>query len=172
MLIIGYGRIGTVLSAMLRGMGANVTAVVKSGYKAALASSNGHKAIMCTEMDAHLHEADIIFNTVPEILLDRRNMKHIRKSTLIIDLASPPYGVDVNASRDFGLKVLFTNSLPGKIAPVTTAGYILETINNIIAEDISASVCTAQLGGFSSPSGDNAPSKAVYLEVLHGKGGV
>jgi len=50
------------------------------------------------------------------------------------DLASPPYGVDVNAARDFGLKVLFTNSLPGKIAPVTTAGYILETINHIIAE--------------------------------------
>ncbi|MCL2528520.1 MAG: dipicolinate synthase subunit DpsA [Defluviitaleaceae bacterium] len=134
-LILGYGRIGSVLGSMLRGMGARVSTVVRSGSKAALASSGGHIPIMYGEMDACLPEADIIINTVPEILLDRRNMKHIRKDTLIIDLASPPYGVDVTASRDFGLKALFTNSLPGKIAPVTTAGYILETINNIIAED-------------------------------------
>ena len=136
MLIIGYGRIGTVLCSMLRGMGAKVSAVVNSGHGAALANSCGHKVVFFEEMDKHLNKADIIFNTVPEILLDKRNMKHIRKDTLLIDLASPPYGVDVNAARDFGLKVMFTNSLPGKIAPVTTAGYILETINHIIAENL------------------------------------
>ena len=134
MLVIGYGRIGTVLCRMLRGMGANVSAIVNSGHSAALAKSSGHEAIMYEEMDKHLSNADIIFNTVPEILLDRRNMKYIKKGTLIIDLASPPYGVDVNASRDFCLKVMFTNSLPGKIAPVTTAGYIHETVNQIITE--------------------------------------
>jgi len=135
MLVIGYGRIGTVLCKMLGGMGARVMAVVNSGHKAALANSCGHGAVLFDEMDGFLSEADIIFNTVPKILLDKRNMKHIRKDTLIIDLASPPYGVDVSASRDFCIKVLFTNSLPGKIAPVTTAGYILETINNIIAKE-------------------------------------
>ena len=134
MLVIGYGRIGTVLSGMLRGMGANVSAVVNSSHRAALAKSCGHKAVHFEDMEKHLSEADVIFNTVPEILLNRRNMKHIRKNTLIIDLASPPYGVDVDAARDFGLKALFTNSLPGKIAPVTTAGYILETVNRIIEE--------------------------------------
>jgi len=134
MLVIGYGRIGTVLSAMLRGMGAIVSTVVNSGHAAALAKSCGHKTIAFEDMEKHLGEADVIFNTVPNILLDKRNMKYIRQNTLIIDLASPPYGVDVNASRDFGLKVLFTNSLPGKVAPVTAAGYILETINHIISE--------------------------------------
>ena len=138
MLVIGYGRIGTVLCRMLRGMGANVKAVVNSSQGAALAKSCGHEAIMYEEMDKHLNNADIIFNTVPEILLDRRNMKYIKKGTLVIDLASPPYGVDVNASHDFCIKVMFTNSLPGKIAPVTTAGYILETVNQIIAELCSA----------------------------------
>jgi len=135
MMVIGYGRIGTVLSSMLRGMGAQVSAVVRSGAKAALASSAGHKAILFEDMEKYLCEPEIIFNTVPEILLNRGNMKHIKKGTIIIDLASPPYGVDVGAARDFGIKVLFTNSLPGKVAPVTTAGYILETINSIIAED-------------------------------------
>jgi len=134
MMIIGYGRIGTVLSGMLRGMGADVSTVVNSGHAAALAASCGHRAIFYEEMDTYLKEADVIFNTVPEILIDKRNMKHIRKNTLIVDLASPPYGVDVNDARDFYLKVMFTNSLPGKIAPITTAEYILETISHIIAE--------------------------------------
>jgi len=134
MLVIGYGRIGKVLSGMLRGIGAQVSVVVNKNEASALAKSNGHNAVFFTDMDAHLKHADVIFNTVPKILLDKGNMKHIRKETLVIDLASPPYGVDVNDSRDFGLKVLYTNSLPGKIAPITTASYILETVNHVIAE--------------------------------------
>ena len=134
MMVIGYGRIGKVLSGMLRGMGANVLVVVNRGEAAALAESSGHKAIYFEDMESNLKNADVIFNTVPRILLDKNNMCHIRKRTLIVDLASPPYGVEVNDSRDFGLKVLYTNSLPGKIAPITTASYILETINSILGE--------------------------------------
>jgi dipicolinate synthase subunit A len=132
--VIGYGRVGRMLADMLRGMYAHVTAVVNKSEAAAAALRAGHSAVYYQEMDAQLKKADIIFNTVPKTLLDKKNMSHIRKDTLIIDLASPPYGVDVNDSRDFGLKVLYTNSLPGKIAPVTTASYILETVRHIVAE--------------------------------------
>jgi len=140
MMVIGYGRIGAILCGMLRGMGANVTAVVRPGAKGALASSVGHKAILIEDMEERLHEADIIFNTVPQILLDRRNLHLIRPKTLLIDLASPPYGIDVDASRDLGLRVLFANSLPGKVAPKTTAKYILDTVSNIIAEETGMSL--------------------------------
>ena len=133
-MVIGYGRIGKVLSGMLRGLGVEVLAVVNSDEAAAMAESNGHWSIFHKDMESNMQYADVIFNTVPQILLDKNNMQHIRKDTLIIDLASPPYGVEVNDSRDFGLKVLYTNSLPGKIAPVTTASYILETINRILEE--------------------------------------
>ena len=132
MMVIGYGRIGKVLSGMLRGIGAKVMAIVNTDEAAAQAESCGHEAIHFNQMEASLKYADVIFNTVPEILLDRTNMQHIRKNTLIIDLASPPYGVEVNDCREFGLKVLYTNSLPGKIAPVTTASYIWSTVKNIL----------------------------------------
>ncbi|MCL2420240.1 MAG: dipicolinate synthase subunit DpsA [Defluviitaleaceae bacterium] len=132
MMVIGYGRIGKILAAMLRGIGAKVLAVVNSDEAAAFAESSGHKAIYFEDMENNLKNADVIFNTVPKILLNKDNMRHIRKNTLLIDLASPPYGVEVNDSRDFGLKVLYTNSLPGKVAPVTTASYILETVNSIM----------------------------------------
>jgi dipicolinate synthase subunit A len=134
MMIIGYGRIGKMLGGMLRGMGAKVTAVVNKSEAAAQAKSNSHEVVFFEDMENRLKYSDVIFNTVPEILLNKDNMRHIRKDTLIVDLASPPYGVDVNDSRDFGLKVLYASSLPGKIAPITTASYILETVNQIIAE--------------------------------------
>ncbi|MDR1665128.1 MAG: dipicolinate synthase subunit DpsA [Clostridiales bacterium] len=134
MLVVGYGRVGKVLSGMLRGIGARVTAVVNKSSAAAAARCCGHEPVFFEEMEACLKHADIIFNTVPHTLLDKTNMKHIRKDTLLIDLSSPPYGVDVNDSRDFGLKVLYTNSLPGKIAPVTTAAYILDTVSHMVDE--------------------------------------
>ena len=134
MMIIGYGRIGKILAGMLRGIGANVFAVVNSDESAAAAKSAGHTAIHFTDLNEHLKYANVIFNTVPKTLLDKSNMKDIPKNTLIIDLASPPYGVDVNSWRDFGLKVLYASSLPGKVAPVTTATYIWDTVKRILEE--------------------------------------
>ena len=134
MLVIGYGRVGKALAQMLRGIGAKVTVVVNKSEAAARAVGSGHTPVYFEDMDGALKQAEVIFNTVPHTLLDKSNMRHVRKDTLIIDLASPPYGVDANDSRDFGLKVLYTNSLPGKIAPVTTASYILDTVRHIIAE--------------------------------------
>jgi len=134
MMVIGYGRIGTVLCRMLGGMGAKVLAIVNTAHAAAQAKSAGHEVVFFENMNARLPQADVIFNTVPEILLDDRNLPLVRESTLIIDLASAPNGVDASISRALGLKALFTNSLPGKIAPKTTGAYILSTINQIISE--------------------------------------
>jgi len=134
MMVIGFGRIGTALCKMLSGIGAKVCAVVNSAHAAALAKSTGYEVIFFKDINSNLHRADVIFNTVPTILLDEHNLPIVRKSTLIIDLASPPNGVDASVSRALGLKALFTNSLPGKVAPITTASYILDTVNQIISE--------------------------------------
>ena len=133
-MVIGFGRIGTILCRMLRGIGAKVSAVVNSPRGFALAKSAGHDAINFAEINDYLPHVDVIYNTVPHIILDKNNMGLIKKQTLIIDLASPPYGVDAMAGRDLGLKILFSTSLPGKVAPVTTATYMLQTIHQIIEE--------------------------------------
>ena len=140
-MVIGYGRIGTALCRMLRGIGAKVSTVVNSAHSFALAESVGHNAINFEKMNEHLPYMDVIYNTVPEIILDKSNMHLIKEKTLIIDLASPPYGVDAVAGRDMGLKILFSSSLPGKIAPVTTATYMLSTINQIIKAFCKSGVC-------------------------------
>jgi len=131
-LVIGYGRIGTVLCRMLAGIGANVTVVVNSAKAFAQAKSAFHTPVYFSEMNEFLHNTDVVYNTVPSTVLDSTNMHFLKSNTLIIDLASPPYGVDVIAGRDLGLKILFSSSLPGKVAPATTAAYMLDTIWEII----------------------------------------
>ena len=134
-MVIGYGRIGTVLSRMLCGMGAKVTAIVNTPHAAALALSAGHEAVHFSDMNKILRNADVIFNTVPHIILDETNLQKVRKNTLIIDLASAPNGVDGAVSRALGLKTLFASSLPGKVAPLTTAEYMLKTIEGLISHE-------------------------------------
>ena len=43
-----------------------------------------------------------------------------------------PAGVDFDAAKSLGLKVIWALSLPGKTAPVTSGAIIKDTIMNII----------------------------------------
>jgi dipicolinate synthase subunit A len=108
--------------------------VVNSTQAAALAQSAGHDVIYFDDLVEGLNTADVIFNTVPKIILDEKNLPQVRKNAVIIDLASTPNGVDFSAARSLGIKTLFASSLPGKIAPKTTAKYIHATVERIIAE--------------------------------------
>lgn len=131
-LILGYGRIGKPLSKMLQGFSADVYVGVYKTDAYAAVRSMGCKAVYTDSLREYLPEMDIIFNTVPKVLLDETNLKLLRPGRLIIDMASKPFGVDYESSKRLGVKVLWAPSLPGKIAPDTAADYIKETIYEII----------------------------------------
>ncbi len=133
-MVIGFGRIGKILAKMLQGIGANVYMAVNGYDKAALASGYGYHAVDVEKLTDYLGNMNIIFNTVPKMLLYNANMKYINKNCLIIDLASTPFGVNFEHSKDFGLNVLYANSLPGKVAPATVGHYIKETIYSILKD--------------------------------------
>ena len=50
----------------------------------------------------------------------------------VIDLASRPGGVDMDAAAALGVRVIWALSLPGKVAPVTSGRYIKDTIYHIM----------------------------------------
>ena len=133
-MVLGYGRIGKILCKMLHGIGAHVHAVVRQYSDAAIVRSFGYTPIFFNNLQENLCNMDVIFNTVPSIILDKNNLKFIQKDCVIIDMASKPFGVDYEASKGEGLKVMWASSLPGKVAPVTAADYIKETVYNILSE--------------------------------------
>ena len=82
----------------------------------------------------NLKKYDVIINTVPHIILNEERLKHVKKDCLLIDLASNPGGIDKTAVKDNQLKFVWALSLPGKVAPTTSAEFIKDTIYNIIKE--------------------------------------
>lgn len=133
-LIIGFGRIGKVLGKMLKGIGANVSVSARKHSDLAWIDSNGYNAIHNCELSKKVSGYDVIFNTVPALVLDKTVLANINPDTLIIDLASKPGGVDFATAKDLGLKVIWSLGLPGKVAPITSGKIIKDTIINILEE--------------------------------------
>lgn len=130
-LIIGNGRIGKILAKMLYGFGALVNVVARRHDDLAWIESYGYSSHHVIDMEDILEEMDVIFNTVPSMMLNRELLKKINPECPIIDLASKPGGVDFDAGREFGLNVIWALSLPAKIAPVTAAKIVKDAVYNI-----------------------------------------
>lgn len=133
-LILGAGRIAKVLIDMLRGFHVNVTVAARKCSDLAWARVYGCRAVHIYDMDTAIADADIVFNTVPAMLLDEKKLKLLRNSCLVIDLASKPGGVDFDTAGNMGVKAIWLLSLPGKVAPLTSGKIIAETIENILSE--------------------------------------
>ncbi len=133
-LVLGFGRIGKVLSKMLAGIGAKVTVEARKHSDIAWVKSYGYQGIYLYEIGNYIGKFDIIFNTIPKVMLDQQTLSKISKECLVIDLASKPGGVDFEMARNLGVKAIWALSLPGKVASDTAGEIIKDTILNMIEE--------------------------------------
>lgn len=133
-LVVGYGRIGKMLSASLKNLGAEVVCSARKTADIALIECNGLKAVNTNEIVDDISSFNIIFNTVPHCVLPESVLNFVRADTLIIDLASKPGGIDFECAQSLGLKVIWATSLPGKVAPETSGKIITHTVFNMISE--------------------------------------
>lgn len=133
-LILGYGRVGKTLAKMLQGIGANVYVEARKYADLAWIKSFGYKPVVLSELSQTVKNINVLFNTIPSIVLNNDILKLLNPDCLIIDLASKPGGVDFEKAKEMGLKAIWALSLPGKVAPVTAAEFIRDTAYNIIEE--------------------------------------
>lgn len=133
-LIMGFGRVGKVLAKMLDGIGAKVSCEARKNSDIAWIKAYGYNPIHLSELDGELGNYDLIINTIPFQILDERRLQLVKKNCTILDLSSNPGGVDRSAARKLGLKLIWALSLPGKVAPITSAEFIKETLYHILKE--------------------------------------
>ena len=139
--VIGYGRIGKMLAQKLKLMDAHVTVAARKTTDIALAESNGMSCLPIvirdgsSSLESIAEGYDVIFNTVPEWIIDRKILREMNPKTLIIDLASAPGGIDIQVAKEEGIRVIWALSLPGKNSPFTAGKIIAETIVQIIDEE-------------------------------------
>lgn len=132
--VIGFGRIGKVLSKFLRGFGADVFVVARRVESLVWADCYDCNPVEHKDIASVLGEADVVFNTVPSMVLDKNYLELLQKQCLIVDLASKPGGVNFDIAKDLGLKVIWALSLPAKIAPHTAAKIVRDAVYNIWKE--------------------------------------
>ncbi|MDP4108862.1 MAG: dipicolinate synthase subunit DpsA [Bacillota bacterium] len=93
-LVIGNGRIGKILACYLQGLGARVTVSARKCTDFAWIYAFGQEVLDTRLLEGNLSRFDIIFNTVPELVLNEARLLEVKEDCLIIDLASKPGGAD------------------------------------------------------------------------------
>ena len=133
-LVLGFGRVGKVLARTLAALGAETYVEARKFSDLSWIACYGYHGVYLPDLEETLGRYDMVFNTIPHEILTRERMEKLRKDCLVVDLASAPGGVDLEAAQKTGLKAVSALSLPGKVAPQTAGEIIGRTIINIISD--------------------------------------
>ncbi len=133
-LVIGYGRCGKILANMLKGIGADVSVTYRKKSDEAYIYALGCCPLCIKCFESSLSQYDFIFNTAPALILDKENLKRIRRDTVIIDIAQAPGGIDYSYAKKLNLKAIYCPGLPGRVAPRTAAEILKAAIIDIALE--------------------------------------
>lgn len=116
--VIGYGRIGQALTRMLRGLGAQVTVVARRQESRDAAGPNSVGPEALGELLAHIQ---LLFNTVPAPVIGKELLALAPENALLLELASPPYGIDLASAQEMGLRAWLESGIPGRYCPKDAA---------------------------------------------------
>ena len=135
-LVLGLGRVGLTLGWRLKALGAKVYAATRNKKAKARGQEQGLIMIDYKKLHSYLPEMDIVFNTVPAMILTPDYIKLLKQKALIVDLASYPGGTDFEACAEQNIKALLAPGLPGKVAPESAGKILAEIIPEIIEQPL------------------------------------
>ena len=132
-LITGFGRVGSCTAQRFHAVGARVTISARSLAQLTLAETMGFDTVPLSSLDKTDGRFDLVINTVPSLVLSASALQAL-KPALLLELASPPGGIDRAAVHKLGLQLVDAQGLPGKVAPVSAARIIQKTLYHALEE--------------------------------------
>ena len=120
-LVVGYGRIGKALTTFLRSLGAKVSVAARRKESREEAGEN---SIPIENIKDLLPSVHLVFNTVPAPMINQNMLSSALEGALLIELASPPYGIDLAAAQEMGLHAWGEWGIPGRYCPQSAARLI------------------------------------------------
>jgi dipicolinate synthase subunit A len=133
--VLGFGRCGQTLARTLSALGAKVCVCARKAEHLARIREMGLEAAPITGLVATVSKADIVFNTIPSLVLTAGVLKTMPRDCVIIDIASKPGGTDFRYAERRGMTALLAPSLPGVVAPKTAGRIIAEILCRILAQN-------------------------------------
>jgi len=126
-LVIGWGRIGKCLAALLSAMGTEVTVAARKEKDRATARALGFETADMEQLKLQLARYRVIFNTAPAPVLTEGQLRACREGCVKIDLASKR-GLE-------GSDVIWARGLPGKDTPESSGVLIGKTVLRLMARE-------------------------------------
>lgn len=126
-LILGGGRIAKNLIRLLQAYGARVICAARSPEQRAWAELMGAKAVPVGVIpDAE--KVDAVLSTVPCTVFSGTELAQLRQDCLLIELGSPPGGIDEDAAGKQGRHPVRALSLPGRTVPDSVSEWLAELV--------------------------------------------
>ncbi len=116
--VVGYGNIGGLLAATLRSLGADVTVAARNPVQRADAYAIGARPLPLAELPEQAGRFAMVFSAVPAPVVGREVLERLPAGALVMDLAAPPGGVDLDLARELGHRAVWARGL-GRRAPIT-----------------------------------------------------
>lgn len=130
-LVIGYGRIGRILSSRLKAINMNVGVMSRNPEARAIAGALGYSTVSPGE---GIERFDIIINTAPGPVLPEGALSQLKKDCVLLELASSPGGLDKAEAERTGSHYIAAPGLPGRYSPQSAAELIFESVMDILKE--------------------------------------
>jgi len=130
-LVTGFGRVGRITAQRFSALGAKVSVAARRPDQLAWAQAMGLDSFPLRDLTSRLHQFDVVINTVPAPILGARELAVMPETCPILELASRPGGVDETAAAALGRTVIRAPALPGRVAPVTAAAAIKQTLSHM-----------------------------------------
>ena len=127
--VTGYGRIGFYTAWLFSVCGAKVTVFARSPLQLAKAAAAGLQALPLSQFADENRAFDCLINTVPAQILKRRELAALQGGCLLLEAASAPFGIDTEAAKEMGFRLVKASSLPGKVSPKSAGEAIAKTID-------------------------------------------
>lgn len=134
-MVLGLGRTGFTMARTLNALGANVKVGVRRDESFARAFEVGFEPFYMPEIARQAGNIDLIFNTIPTMIVTAQVIAQLPLRACIIDLASKPGGTDFRFAEKRGIKALLAPGLPGIVAPKTAGRIIANSLIQIVLED-------------------------------------
>jgi len=133
--VTGFGRIGQELVKRLTAMEAFVIVSARNEAQMRRAHEMGAHPVPLSEIRSALRHADVIFNTIPSHVLGKAALDRIREDALVVELASPPYGMNIEMAKHMGVHVVVESGLPGRYAAYDAGAALFDVVRRALEEE-------------------------------------
>jgi dipicolinate synthase subunit A len=135
-MVLGFGRTGFTMARTLQGLGARVKVGVRRPEHFARAYEMSFEAFYTDDLYRQVANIDLLFNTIPTMIVTAQVITNIPHRAVIIDLASKPGGTDFRFAEKRGIKAILAPGLPGIVAPKTAGRIMANTLSQLLESDM------------------------------------